>query len=69
MTDNCKACGDPAAFRLHIPPGSDGALTLRIARILKVAVGSMICRRCWTNALTMIQLQNAGVMERIEVAM
>ena len=66
----CRACGDPGAtHRLFVPHGVDGALTKSIARILRVKVGDRVCERCFCNALTMIQIENEGITERIEVAL
>lgn len=69
MTHNCSACGDPATHRLYVPRGVDCALTKRIARILGAEVGDRVCMRCFCNALTMIQIENEGITERIEVAL
>ena len=70
MSENkCAACGDVATHRLFVPNGVDGALTRRIARILRVTVGSRVCERCFTNALSMIQIENDGVTENLGVSL
>jgi hypothetical protein len=71
MTDQhkCRSCGDPATHRLFVPNGVSGELTKRIARILRAEVGDRVCMRCFCNALTMVQIENEGVTERIEVAL
>ena len=69
IESTCRACGDPATHRLYVPRGVDGALTKRIARILRVTVGARVCERCFCNALSMIQIENEGITERIEVAL
>ncbi len=60
---NCASCGDPS--ELIIPNGSECE---RIAKVLKVKVGDHACMRCLTNACTVLDMIDAGVFEKVEVA-